>query len=112
MAKDSHIKGENETYTAWVKRLLVDELGEEYACDGELLDLYVLLALTKGQECSAEDVHDAWSLWRGNSQPGHDSIVPFSQLSEQIKSYDYPYRDAIRRVPGVMVRPSADLLER
>lgn len=63
--------------------------------DPDLIRLYTLLALVKGEDTTLEDVHDAWSLWRAQTRPDHPSIVPFAELPEHIQAYDEPYRDGI-----------------
>lgn len=93
----------SKNYVQWVKRLLVEELGEEYACEDDLLDLYTLLVLTQGVLCDSEAVHDAWSVWTNNSAPQHQSLVPFSQLTPEIQAYDDVYRDAIRQAARRML---------
>jgi hypothetical protein len=66
--------------------------------DSELVQLYALLALVKGEATSLADVHDAWALWRHRTRPEHPSIVPFEQLSAEVQELDRPYADGIRRV--------------
>jgi hypothetical protein len=66
-------------------------------CDEELLGLYTLLALTRGRETTLKDVHDAWSVWRCATNPGHRSLIPFEQLTQDVKELDRPYRLAIHR---------------
>lgn len=78
-----------ETMTEAVDEATGDELDED------LLRLYALLALVKGPAVSNADVHDAWSLWRSQARPHHESIVPFAQLDQATQDKDTPYRDAI-----------------
>lgn len=61
----------------------------------DLLDLYTLLALVKGDQVTLEDVHDAWAVWRSRTRPDHKSLIPFDQLSEAVQALDQPYADAI-----------------
>jgi hypothetical protein len=63
-----------------------------------LFRLYAVLALTLGQEVEAEDVHDAWSAWMSQSNPDHESIVPFANLSVDVQAQDEPFAAAIREV--------------
>lgn len=65
--------------------------------DQNLIQLYTLLALVKGEATTMADVHDAWSLWRNRSAPDHSSIVPFDQLLVHIREYDRPYMEAIHK---------------
>lgn len=65
----------------------------------ELTALYAVLALTKGEETSLEDVHEAWAMWTVAHRPGrqdHPDLIPFSDLPVEKQEQDRPYRDAIR----------------
>lgn len=65
--------------------------------DADLLfRLYALLALTKGERVSAEDVHDAWTTWMSQRGEIHESMVPFEHLAEPVKRQDDPFVAAIR----------------
>ena len=83
---------------------LRNSLRSELKSDGtedDLLDLYALLVLTVGEECTQEHIHDAWSVWRvlgTQSNPEHGSLVPFYQLSHESKFLDEPYRQAVINV--------------
>jgi hypothetical protein len=85
------------SYATAARAALVRELGTEYACEPELVDLYTLLVLVKSEEVTLKDVHDAWSIWRLRTQPDHPSIVPFEELEKSSQDYDLPYAQAIRR---------------
>lgn len=61
-----------------------------------LTRLYALLALAKGTEVSAEDVHDAWAVWKAGSDPDHESLRPFAELDAETRRRDEPYAEAIR----------------
>jgi hypothetical protein len=63
----------------------------------ELLDLYLLLALRKGLDTSAQDVHDAWAIWRSRTKADHPAIIPFDALAADVQHLDDEYVDAIRR---------------
>ena len=65
--------------------------------DPDLIRLYALLVLVKGEDTTLEDVHDAWALWRLSTRPDHPDLVPFDQLTSEVQEYDQPYRDAIAR---------------
>ena len=58
-----------------------------------LLDLYTVLLLVKGKECSTEDVHDASAVARQREVPGHPDREPFSNLENSVALL---VRDAIR----------------
>lgn len=64
----------------------------------QLFASYALLALSKGTQITNEDVHDAWSAWATQFDPGNDSLVPFDELSPETQSQDTMFRDAIRQV--------------
>jgi hypothetical protein len=69
--------------------------------DGEtdlLFRMYAVLALAMGEKVGAEHVHDAWSAWMSQSDPGHESIEPFDRLSEDVRAQDEPFAEAIRKV--------------
>lgn len=63
-----------------------------------LLALYALLALTKGEDVTRKDVHDAWSTWVALKGEEHKSAVPFVELSADVRAEDDPYVAAIRSV--------------
>lgn len=67
-----------------------------------LLDLYALLAITKGRQTTMEDIHDAWSLWTNESNPEHRSLVPFAHLGAEIAEYDRPYMVAVHEVAALL----------
>lgn len=63
--------------------------------DPDLARLYALLVFVRGGDTTLEDVHDAWALWRNETKPDHKSIVPFGQLTHEVRELDRPYVDAI-----------------
>jgi hypothetical protein len=71
--------------------------------DGEsdgLFLFYAVLALAKGTVVTAEDVHNAWAAWMTGSNPDHESIKRFSDLSAAVQREDEPFVRAIRHVAG------------
>lgn len=64
----------------------------------ELFRLYALLARTKGEAVTAEDVHDAWATWTINRGEDHESVKPYSDLDPSTRREDNPFVDAIRAV--------------
>lgn len=64
----------------------------------ELYRLYGLLVLLKGEHCTLQDVHDAWSAWMTPQQPHHKALIPFPNLTAEQQEQDRPYLDAIQRV--------------
>ena len=73
----------------------LDELDED---DLALARIYAVLALTKGEDVTNKDVHDAWSAWRTASFPDHRSIVPYEELAPAVQQLDSPYAEAIQKV--------------
>lgn len=63
--------------------------------EGDLLDLYTLLALTSGVTTSWGDVHDAWAIWKNRTKPDHKSLIPFIDLPANVRKLDKEYADAI-----------------
>ena len=63
-----------------------------------LLDVYALLVLVRGKDCTNEDIHDAWAVWQNNIEKDHRSLIPFDELTKDIQSLDEKYRDAVIKV--------------
>lgn len=85
-------------YIEKIKDLLEEELkmrGTEY--EG-LLDTYGLLVLVVGENCTNENIHDAWSIWQTKTQPEHRSLKPFNELTKEVQDLDEPYRQAVIKV--------------
>lgn len=73
-------------------------LSKKIKVNNNLLNLYSLLVLTKGENVTLEDVHDAWSLDKNRTFPEHKSLIPFKELSYEVQQKDFPYVKAIREV--------------
>jgi hypothetical protein len=67
-------------------------------CDTDTLYPYALLALTVGNGCTSEHVHDAWAAWRAATHPDHPSLLPYDQLTPEVRALDSKYAAAIREV--------------
>jgi len=65
--------------------------------------LYVLLVLTRGEQTTLQNVHDAWAVWRTQTNPQHKSCIHFEDLSLEVQELDREYMQAIR---GASVRLS------
>ncbi len=63
-----------------------------------LFRIYAVLALAKGPEVTAEDVHDAWAAWECDRKPDSPSIVPFDRLTPRVQRMDEPFVQAIHEV--------------
>jgi len=86
---------------------LAGEIAKEISPDvlpsadtSRLFRLYALLVLAKGTDVTAVDVHDAWSVWMLELDPGHRSIRPFEELDADTQASDEPYVAAIKAVAG------------
>lgn len=67
---------------------------------------YAVLMRAKGLECTAADVHDAWSAWQLAHDPQHKALVPFAELSPAVQNEDLPYVDAIHAAARVRAASS------
>ncbi|MDX2646988.1 hypothetical protein PV341_26155 [Streptomyces sp. PA03-1a] len=61
-----------------------------------LFILYAVLLRAKGEQVSAEDVHDAWSAWMSTRDSDHPALIPFADLPTSTQAADEPYAVAIR----------------
>lgn len=60
-----------------------------------LFRMYAMLALSKGLDVTAADVHDAWSVWMLSLGQDHSALRPFSELREDVRQGDIPYVKAV-----------------
>jgi hypothetical protein len=92
------------------KTTYIDTVADKIATEANiknrsLLQLYTLLVLTKGENITLEDVHDAWATSM-NFRPvtpncyGHEhkSIVPFNQLSEETQNKDVKFVKKLQKI--------------
>jgi hypothetical protein len=89
------------TYLTEIAAEIERELAPELIPDGDtglLFRLYAVLALVRGQDVGAADVHDAWAAWMSERDPTHAAIRPFDELDAETKAQDDPYVAAIRTV--------------
>ncbi len=86
------------SYMSGYVESIIDKTGLESEDELTLVILYALLAKTKQATVTAEDVHDAWSLWTeyGRNNKGHHSLIPFNELETEIQNMDDEYVDAIQ----------------
>lgn len=92
-----------KTYIDKVVEMVKKETGLK---SKNLVRIYALLVLIKGEQITLKDVHDGWSLDMNYKEPnppycyGHDhlSIVPFSKLSKETQERDRKYVDALKKV--------------
>lgn len=66
--------------------------------DLPLYRLYAVLLLAKGQDVTAEDVHNAWAAWASEHEPENENLLPFKELSFHVQRKDQLYVDAIHQV--------------
>ena len=85
-------------YIEKVKNLLEAELKMKGTDYEDLLDVYGLLVLTVGKNCTNKNIHDAWSIWQNKTQPEHRSLKPFMKLTKKVQDLDEPYRQAVIKV--------------
>jgi hypothetical protein len=89
------------SYVDAARTVLTREMPDEAA---GLVDLYLLLAMCKGVDVTARDVHHAWAIWRSRAVPAHAAIVLFDDLPPEKQRLDDPYVEAIRRASWAMAR--------
>jgi hypothetical protein len=78
-----------------VREQLPDELMSDEQGVEDLFRLYGLLALAKGTETTAEDVHDAWAVWTVQRGKDHHCVRPFQELGATTQDEDRPFVEAI-----------------
>lgn len=61
-----------------------------------LFRLYAVLLRAKGPDVTESDVHDAWSAWMAARDGSHESLVPYSELTEDVQAQDRLFVAAIR----------------
>lgn len=66
--------------------------------DAAVLRLYTLLVKVAGSNITLENVHDAWAVWRADTEPDHPDIVPFHELTLENQERDRKYAVAIRDI--------------
>jgi hypothetical protein len=71
-------------------------LAEKIDVEEDLLDVYTLLVFTTGSDTELVDVHEAWAIWKNKTDPSHKSLVPFSQLTPEVRELDRKYVEAIQ----------------
>ena len=90
---------------------LYDKVQEATGLKGkELIKVYSLLVLVKGENITLQDVHDAWSIVMNYKEANppycygheHHSIIPFDNLSAEVKAKDQKYVTALIEVAKSM----------
>lgn len=62
----------------------------------DLLMMYAVLLRAKGSSVTQSDVHDAWSAWMAGRDGAHASLIPYSDLPEDVQEQDRVFTAAIR----------------
>lgn len=91
----------NDNYLTRIAEQIRTRVPEELLPDDEATELflaYAVLARVKGVGVTASDVHDAWCAWMMTRTPDHESLVPYSELPEDVQREDSPFVSAIRAV--------------
>lgn len=97
------------TYVLDARTAFLAAIGDteyEWVDEQPLLDLYTLLVLTVGERCRCADIHNAWTIACQRTRPEHASLVPFDQLSPEVRAYDVKFRDAVRIASTRLVFPA------
>lgn len=79
-----------------------EELAKHIKVGKGLMNVYTLLVLTVGENCTLENIHDAWSVninanWDKKTNGEHRSLIPFNQLSVETQEKDREYMLAVRK---------------
>ncbi len=61
----------------------------------ELLDMYAIIALTKGAATTNRDVHHAWLIWARRHDPRNPDLIAYHDLPQAVKDQDSPFARAI-----------------
>lgn len=85
-------------YIQTVIELLDEKLDLKTTPYEKLLDVYALLVLTVGENCTQENIHDAWSVWQNKIDDSHRSLIPFADLAKEVQALDEKYRLAVVEV--------------
>jgi hypothetical protein len=97
MSDDPAVNGDRiPSYVDTMRYRVISALGDSNNTGwDQLMDLYTLLAMTTGTTTTSNNIHDAWSIATARTDPEHRSLVPFSELEQDIQSMDDVYRDAV-----------------
>lgn len=75
----------------------------------DLLRLYAVLLRVKGIDVTESDVHDAWSMWIARDRPTHESLIPYEDLTPEVREQDAVFANAIRKAAHEMKLPLVSL---
>lgn len=85
-------------YIQAIQKELEKELEMENTPYEGLLEVYSLLVLVVGENCTNENIHDAWSVWQNKTRPNHHSLILFDQLAKDVQDLDEKYKQAVIKV--------------
>lgn len=71
-------------------------LSSKIIVNKHLMNLYVLLVLTKGVDVTLKDVHDAWAIDKNMKFKEHRSLKPFYELDYEVQIKDLKHANAIK----------------
>ncbi len=91
-------------YIQNIQNLLEKELKMRGTPYEGLLETYGLLVLIVGENCTNENIHDAWSIWQNKTQPNHKSLKWFNKLTKGVQDLDEPYRQAVIKVSKTLTK--------
>jgi hypothetical protein len=89
----------------------IDEVKEELAkhikVGKGLMNVYALLVLVKGEDCTLKDIHDACAVnininWDKSANGEHRSLIPFKMLSEETQEKDRGYMEAVQKTARML----------
>lgn len=83
------------------------ELAKHIKVGRGLTRVYSVLVMTKGEETTLKDVHDAWAVnitdnWDKEKLGNHWSVIPFDQLKPETQEKDQNYVDGIRETARIL----------
>lgn len=86
-----------------------EELSKHIKVGKGLMRVYTVLLLTKGEETTLKDVHDAWSVninetWDRDTLGEHWSLIPFNELKKETQDKDQGYVDGIHKAAKELKR--------
>ena len=83
--------------TSYIEKVFDAVKAEIPDIDPQLLPLYALLVIVGKGYIDMEDVHDAWAVWRHQTNPTHRFIIPFRELDDEVAMLDYIYMAKLKR---------------
>lgn len=86
---------------------LKEELAKHITVGKGLMNVYALLVLTVGENCTLENIHDAWAVninatWDFEKHGNHRSLVAFNMLAEEVQEKDRMYMEAVQKTARIL----------